>query len=378
MKLTLMAARVDSSGRHNDRNFDVSKAKHIDASRISQNQYYTYNGDLTRSFTDIELQYYKDHFEEAVKQQNKKNVKARHKERNNTILRYYRADRTRPEDLLIQVGDKNKHITPEQLWAIAEDYQRAFDERYGQNCKILTMAMHADEATPHIHIRRVWSYTDQEDGIERVSQTRALENLGITAEDPGGEYRFNNAKISFTQQDRELLFQICREHNIALDNERTVRRPHLSIPEYKAAKDEIAELELTKDGLAAEVNQLRLDAEKYQTLISDLEQSTGDTEKDVAKLEDTLLALNNSSYNEAIRRARERTLKARLYIIAELYKREFSALQYEKNIAEATGPDREQSQMKKLQHKIEAMEKFLEQEGLLKKYKSSSRKEQAR
>ena len=72
MKLTLMAARGDSSGRHNDRNFDVSKAKHIDASRISQNQYYTYNGDLTRSFTDIELQYYKDHFEEAVKQQTRK------------------------------------------------------------------------------------------------------------------------------------------------------------------------------------------------------------------------------------------------------------------------------------------------------------------
>ena len=85
MKVTNRNARADASGRHNDRNFDLEKAPHIDQSKIAENEYYTYNGETEMTFRDLELEYYKNHFEQSLEDANERAIKARHKERVKTI-----------------------------------------------------------------------------------------------------------------------------------------------------------------------------------------------------------------------------------------------------------------------------------------------------
>ena len=161
MKVTNRCARKDKAGKHNDRNFNLVNAPHIDQSKVNQNKYWTYNGDQEHSFAEVEKEFYARHFTDFIDVQNKKNSESRHKDRNKTLDSYYHGARTRPEDQLLQIGDKNNHATPEELWECAMTYMERFDQIYGDKCKILDMALHLDETTPHVHIRRVWIAEDE-------------------------------------------------------------------------------------------------------------------------------------------------------------------------------------------------------------------------
>lgn len=221
MKLTFKNKRADANGRHNDRNFDVSKSDHIDRERSDGNRYYTYNGNHDDTFRDVELGFYRERFAKYVDAQNLRNAENRHKGRHKTIEQYYTGRYTRPEDLVIQVGGvKDGSIPPEKLWDACEEYRRRFDEKYGERCKILTMALHADEATPHVHVRRVW-ISDDRNGLERVNQGKALESLGFDRPDmTKPEDMKNNAKQAFTASDRQMFRDICKEKGIELEEDR--------------------------------------------------------------------------------------------------------------------------------------------------------------
>lgn len=232
MKVTNRNARMDASGKHNDRRFDLKNAPHIDASKSKDNIYYTYNDDSNHTFAEVERAFYKEHFSEAIEAQNRRNKAGGHNNRNTNIEKYHKGRNTRPEDKLLQVGDMNEHISAEKLWECALEYKERFEKMYGEHCKILNMALHVDEATPHVHIRRVW-IAENDLGQEYVSQTKALEQLGIPR--PNGEKpegRYNNAAITFSDMDRELFQEICLEKELDIDLEPPEKRKHLSTKEY--------------------------------------------------------------------------------------------------------------------------------------------------
>ena len=232
MKVTVRSSRADRNGRHNDRNFNVDLATHIDKSKISDNIYYTYNGIDGVTFLDLERQYYEDHFKEAIEAQNRKNEAAGHKDRNRSIEDYHTATRTRPEDVILQIGDISEHASGEELWNCALEYKDKFDELFGEHCKILDMALHMDEETPHVHIRRVWQAVD-EDGREIVSQERALREMDILRPDnTKADGKFNNAKMIFTQVDRELFTKICEDEGFMIERTPGRKRRHLEKDEY--------------------------------------------------------------------------------------------------------------------------------------------------
>ena len=56
MKISSINARIDRAGKHNDRNFDISRAPHIDGEKISENLYWTYNGDMEHTFAEVEAE----------------------------------------------------------------------------------------------------------------------------------------------------------------------------------------------------------------------------------------------------------------------------------------------------------------------------------
>lgn len=249
MKVTNINARMDASAKHNDRNFDLELASHIDRSKVKENKYYRYNGVNSMTFEELEREYYESNFENALEIANKKHKESRHKDRVKTMEQYRKSKYTRPEDKILQIGNARNHASGEELWACAMEYKDRFNEIYGDNCIILDMALHMDEphGAPHVHVRRVW-VAENENGDLYVSQEKALEQLGILPPNPNKPInKYNNAKMTFTQSDIELFKTICRERGIDIEENKTKgKRTHLSTREYKVKQDEEALEEITR------------------------------------------------------------------------------------------------------------------------------------
>lgn len=226
-----MIGKADRQGIHNDRNFDVTKSDHINQDRVSWNKYWNIYGYENRSFEEIEKMFYEKNYSEHIDAQNQRYIEGRKKNLCVSLNDYYKAHRTRPEDLILQVGDKNQHITGEELWQVAMDYKEKFNQAYGAHCKILTMALHMDEATPHIHIRRAWIGEDKY-GYAHASCRSALRQMGYDFDETETTKR-NNAKTKFTERERSLFEDACKEHGIDIDVDNREHREHLSVEAYK-------------------------------------------------------------------------------------------------------------------------------------------------
>ena len=312
MKITNRNARMDRAGKHNDRNFNLDNAPHIDQSKLQDNIYYTYNGDTEHTFAEIEQEFYDRHFSEFLDSQNKKNEEIRHKERNRSVEDYAKGKRTRPEDKILQIGNKNEHASKEELWECAMEYMRRFDEIFGEHCKILDMALHMDEATPHVHIRRVW-IAENENGMEYVSQKKALEQLGIMDPDqsrPNSKY--NNAKMTFTQSDIKLFRDICIEKGLDIDLTPPEKRSHLSTLEYKKKilSEEIDELERTRDSLGANVQETKEAMDGLDDILDEMVEYFDNN------------PFFEERYAEELKMAKERDRAGKFRILAEIYNTE--------------------------------------------------------
>lgn len=230
-KATYRIEKVDTQGKHNDRNFDVTKSDHINQDRMHLNKYWNLYGYEDRTFEEIEKMFYEKVYSKHIDAQNQRYIKGRKKNLCISVNDYYKAHRTRPEDLILQVGNKNQHISGEELWQIAMDYKEKFNEVYGAHCKILTMALHMDEATPHVHIRRAWIGEDKE-GYAHASCESALRCIGYEWNRTDTSKK-NNAKIKFTETERKMFENVCRDHEIDIDVDNRIHTEHLSVEDYK-------------------------------------------------------------------------------------------------------------------------------------------------
>ncbi len=234
MKLTSRNARADKDGLHNDRNFDIATALHIDQQKMSGNRYTSYLGDdYNTTLKDLEVNYYERTFDEYLTQYNSIQLERRMKNRVMTAEDYYKKKYSRPEDKIIQVGNIDSHIDADELWESCKEYMALFNEKYGDHCLILDMALHVDEATPHVHVRRVW--LAEEEGVTFVNQTKALEQMGIKAPKEDEKIcRTNNPKMTFTKMEEDMLREIFKQHGIEIEDKSSRGTvPHLSVNEYK-------------------------------------------------------------------------------------------------------------------------------------------------
>ena len=131
MKLTNINARLDTSGRHNDRNFDTELATHIDTSKTNQNKYTTYLGDdYVGTFRDLEIEFYGKTFDEYVSERNQHYIDVRRKDLVVSMEKYYHSKRTHPEDKIIQIGNIDEHIDADTLWDCCKEYMNDFNNRF--------------------------------------------------------------------------------------------------------------------------------------------------------------------------------------------------------------------------------------------------------
>lgn len=217
MRMTIHNGRAGKNGvyspKHNDRQFDISSAEHIDPERMPGNIYWNWTGENV-SFEDAEKAFYEEHCREYLDAVNRRHKEQRHPERVRDMDAYRTARQTCPEETLLMIGNKNEYLPPRTLRAICEKL-KDWEENTVSGLRVLDMALHVDEeGAPHIHMRRAWIYRD-ENGIESIAQSKALQAAGIPLPRPDkAAGRHNNRKQSFSAMERQALYEICRGYGI--------------------------------------------------------------------------------------------------------------------------------------------------------------------
>lgn len=221
MRATIHNGRTGKDGayntKHNDRQFDIRNAEHIDPERVKNNRYWNWTGNPKMSFEDAEAAFYEKHIRKHLDAQNARYRAQRHAERAKTMDEYRKSPQTCPEEVILQIGKMGDTIPADMMARIIQE-QINWEQQQFPGVKVLDVALHMDEqGAPHIHERRAWVYTDK-NGNAAISQNKSLEQMGVELPNPDRPRgRFNNRKQTFSRMCREHLLQICREHGLEIE-----------------------------------------------------------------------------------------------------------------------------------------------------------------
>lgn len=221
MRATIHNGRTSHLGaftpKHNDRNFNISHAEHIDPERVKDNRYWNWTGNPETTFEAAEIAFYEKHISAHLEAQNARYRAQRHAERAKTMDEYRKSPQTCPEEVILQIGKRGDTIPADMMARIIQE-QINWEQKQFPGLKILDVALHMDEqGAPHIHERRAWIYTDKEGNLA-ISQNKSLEQMGVELPNPDKPRgRFNNRKQTFSKICREHLLQICREHGLEIE-----------------------------------------------------------------------------------------------------------------------------------------------------------------
>lgn len=221
MRATIHNGRTSHLGaftpKHNDRNFNINHAEHIDPERVKNNRYWNWTGNPETTFEAAEIAFYEKHIRKHLDAQNARYKAQRHAERVRTMDEYRRSPQTCPEEVILQIGKAGDTIPADMMARIIQE-QINWEQKQFPGVKVLNVALHMDEqGAPHIHERRAWVYTDK-DGNFAISQNKSLEQMGVELPNPNKpRSRFNNRKMTFSRMCREHLLQICREHGLQIE-----------------------------------------------------------------------------------------------------------------------------------------------------------------
>lgn len=221
MRATIHNGRTSTLGaftpKHNDRNFNINHAEHIDPERVKLNRYWNWTGNPETTFEAAEQAFYERHIRKHLDAQNARYKAQRHAERVKSMDEYRGSPQTCPEEVILMIGKAGDTIPADMMARIIQE-QINWEQKQFPGVKVLNVALHMDEqGAPHIHERRAWIYTDK-DGNLAISQNKSLEQMGVELPNPNKpRSRFNNRKMTFSRMCREHLLQICREHGLEIE-----------------------------------------------------------------------------------------------------------------------------------------------------------------
>lgn len=244
---------------HNDRSFikkltpdELSKkATHIDFFKTKNNYYRAtkYAGKKLENgttFKEIELSYYEKYFGKALELTNQNYINQGHKERVKTIKDWYESKQKAPFETILQVGDMYSDINEQKFKKMCFEYVNYVNQNYGKNIKNLDFAIHFDEASPHMHLRQVFLY--QENGVLKIGQNKALEQLGIEPPNPNKKLsRKNNRKMTLDKHLREVRQGIAKSHGYDIETKPRIGVKHKDKEQY--INDQIAKKQAELDSL---------------------------------------------------------------------------------------------------------------------------------
>ena len=243
MRATIHNGRTSNLGaftpKHNDRNFNINHAEHINPERVKLNRYWNWTGNPETTFEAAEIAFYEKHISAHLAAQNARYRAQRHAERAKTMDEYRKSPQTCPEEVILQIGKLEDTIPADMMARIIQE-QINWEQKQFPGVKVLNVALHMDEqGAPHIHERRAWVYTDK-DGNTAISQNKSLEQMGVELPNPNKPRgRFNNRKMTFSRMCREHLLQICREHGLEIEEiPQEKSRSGRTLEDYQAGEAE--------------------------------------------------------------------------------------------------------------------------------------------
>lgn len=249
MRVTNRQAKGTS--KHNFREFDLNKTNHINNDLAKDNQYNwgsknvslnkiaglhfsvqkelyeikdsLRNQDNKNKFDkltksqQLELVVYNRIFKNTIKSQNDRHISTRHYEKQRDIIDYYTNKKTEPTESILQIGNKDNHVTGTQLWDIYNDYVKEHNKRFGNQIKIINSSLHVDEGTPHIHERKIFIGHNSH-GELCSNKTQTLKELGFKLPKPNQkESRNNNRLMNYSKECRELWIECCQSRGLDIE-----------------------------------------------------------------------------------------------------------------------------------------------------------------
>lgn len=243
MRATIHNGRTSHLGaftpRHNDRNFNINHAEHIDPERVKDNRYWNWTGNPDTTFEAAEQAFYEKYIRQHLDAQNSRYRAQRHAERAKTIDEYRRSPQTCPEEVILQIGKLGDTIPADMMARIIQE-QINWEQQTFPGVRVLDVALHMDEqGAPHIHERRAWVYTDKQGNLA-ISQNKSLEQMGVELPNPDKPRgRFNNRKQTFSKRCREHLLQICKAHGLEIEEiPQEKSKNGRTLEDYKAGEAE--------------------------------------------------------------------------------------------------------------------------------------------
>ena len=290
MKVSQHSGRK-GNGKHNDRSFlsglspeeKRELAPHIDPDKSGQNYiWHRYSKqDPNMLLQDVDRKFYEERYSAAQERINERNRAQGHPERCKTIEDLVRGKQTQPEEMIIQIGDRDDHADNAKFKKAVVEYcneMLKWSREHGGHMQLLSVAIHCDETTPHAHIRRCWDYQDP-DGLPRLGQNKALEASGVELPDPEKPVgRYNNRKIKFDAEMRGKWQEIAKKYGYEIDTEPIKGKKHLEKSEYIAQqkKDlakEIAGLQSKVGALQEELDETKQKLEKAEKYHGEVRES---------------------------------------------------------------------------------------------------------
>ena len=278
--------------RHNSRSGSIGN--HIIANPTRKNIYITmdFDGNPTLhdevDFEAHEKQFY-EAFRPALDAQNERYKKKRNYDRIMTMRQYRQAHP--PEEIIFQVGNKDQEIPPEVTLNAVVQWIDQMKAKYGSRYKTVDISLHFDEPgsgggvcsdgttsknlSGHCHIRAVYCAEGKDGWI--VSENQALAQLGISYDESRPRSRYNNPKITFTKETRELFNRLVEEQNIAVETVPANPGKHsMTKEEYIAAqlREHKKELQCEVENLSNERSEIQteaaLEAQKRDELVEEV------------------------------------------------------------------------------------------------------------
>lgn len=294
MRATIHNGRTSRLGaftpKHNDRNFNINHAEHIDPERVKNNRYWNWTGNPKTTFEAAEIAFYEKHISAHLEAQNARYRAQRHAERAKTMDEYRKSPQTCPEEVILQIGKMGDTIPADMMARIIQE-QINWEQQQFPGVKVLDVALHMDEqGAPHIHERRAWVYTDK-DGNFAISQNRSLEQMGVELPNPNKpRSRFNNRKMTFSRMCREHLLQICREHGLEIEE----------IPQEKSLSglSHIAYITRQEEERAADAEHRRQFSERAAESAEKQAESARDTARSYEEHAERVAGQINDEYGE--------------------------------------------------------------------------------
>ena len=272
--------------KHNDRNYDVKNSRNIDPAKTGNNKTWHCYPEENLTFEEAEKKFYGENFASYLKQKNDRYIESRHPERVQTMDEFRGNPRTCPEEVIMQVGNIDDSISPDELWDLCCE-QIEWEIETFPNVKVLDIALHTDEeGAPHIHERKVWTATDKY-GALQVNQTKALEAMGIERPDPSKKKdRLNNPKQTFSRLVRSHFIEVCKSHGIEIEEvPKEASETGLSLIEFKYRKEK-EKLVATEKKLSEVSENLETAIKERDKAVTEKEQIEADTKVKIDQLSD--------------------------------------------------------------------------------------------